>query len=88
VGPGTSYRVKVIADDWAGEVAQPFFDPPGGFYASPQSVSISCATEEATIRYTDDGSEPTETATPAGFVSAGLSTDRFLAFGAWALVAM
>ncbi|MBW6514335.1 MAG: SUMF1/EgtB/PvdO family nonheme iron enzyme [Candidatus Syntrophosphaera sp.] len=59
VGPGTSYRVKVIADDGAGEVATPVFDPPGGYYSGPQSVSIACATDGAVIRYTDDGSEPT-----------------------------
>ncbi len=63
VGPGTNYRVKVIADDGAGEVAQPVFDPPGGTYSDPQSVSISCATNGATIRYTEDGSEPDETST-------------------------
>lgn len=58
IGPGTNYRVKVIADDEAGEVAQPVFDPPEGTYLNPQSVSISCATDGAVIRYTDDGSEP------------------------------
>ncbi len=58
VGNGNSYRVKVLADDGAGEVAQPVFDPPGGTYESAQTVSISCATDGATVRYTTDGSEP------------------------------
>jgi formylglycine-generating enzyme required for sulfatase activity len=58
VGNGNNYRVKVLADDGAGEVAQPVFDPPGGSYDSAQTVSISCATNGATIRYTTDGSEP------------------------------
>jgi len=34
VGNGNNYRVKVLADDGAGEVAQPVFDPPGGSYDS------------------------------------------------------
>ena len=40
-------------------VATPTFDPVGGTYYEPQSVTISCATEGATICYTTDGSEPT-----------------------------
>ena len=41
-------------------VATPTFNLPGGTYTSEQTVSISCATEGATIRYTTDGSEPKE----------------------------
>ncbi len=41
-------------------VATPTFSPAGGTYNEPQSVTISCATEGATICYTTDGSEPTE----------------------------
>ncbi|MDD4276754.1 MAG: chitobiase/beta-hexosaminidase C-terminal domain-containing protein [Candidatus Cloacimonetes bacterium] len=40
-------------------VASPTFNPPGGSYASAQSVSIICATDGATIRYTTDGNDPT-----------------------------
>jgi chitinase len=40
-------------------VAAPTFNPPGGNYSSPQSVTISDATSGAQIRYTTDGSEPT-----------------------------
>lgn len=39
-------------------VATPVFDPPGGTYSSPQTVSISCATPGATIHYTTDGTDP------------------------------
>jgi len=39
-------------------VATPVFDPPGGIYTSPQTISISCATLGVTILYTTDGSEP------------------------------
>ncbi len=38
----------------------PVFTPAAGTYFSPQAVTISTATSGATIRYTQDGSEPTE----------------------------
>src|SRR5271157_170794 len=37
------------------------FSPPTGAYASPQTVTISTATPGASMRYTTDGSAPTET---------------------------
>jgi hypothetical protein len=40
------------------KVALPTFSPAGGTYSSSQSVSLSCATSGATIRFTLDGSEP------------------------------
>lgn len=40
-------------------VATPTFNPPGGTYATAQTVTISTATSGATIRYTTDGSTPT-----------------------------
>jgi chitinase len=36
----------------------PVFDPPEGAYAEQMTVTISCATAGAIIRYTLDGSEP------------------------------
>jgi alpha-tubulin suppressor-like RCC1 family protein len=39
--------------------ATPTFNPPGGVFASAQSVTISCATSGTTIYYTTDGSTPT-----------------------------
>ena len=41
-------------------VATPTFNPAGGTYYEPQSVTISCATQGATIYYTTDGNEPIE----------------------------
>jgi hypothetical protein len=41
-------------------VASPTFSPAEGTYTSVQSVSIGCATEDATIHYTTDGSTPNE----------------------------
>ncbi|HNX36878.1 MAG TPA: chitobiase/beta-hexosaminidase C-terminal domain-containing protein [Candidatus Cloacimonadota bacterium] len=43
-----------------GDVATPAFDPAGGLYFAPQSVTITCATAGATIHYTIDGNDPTE----------------------------
>ena len=42
-------------------VATPTFDPAAGEVEANTLVSIACATEGATIRYTTDGSDPTET---------------------------
>jgi hypothetical protein len=39
-------------------VAPPVFNPPPGAYEAPLSVDISCTTDGAVIRYTEDGSEP------------------------------
>ncbi|MBW6514742.1 MAG: chitobiase/beta-hexosaminidase C-terminal domain-containing protein, partial [Candidatus Syntrophosphaera sp.] len=43
--------------------ATPTFDPPAGVYAQPVNVAISTTTPDATIRYTTNGSDPTETST-------------------------
>jgi len=44
-------------------VATPTFSPEAGTYNGTQNITISCATADATIRYTIDGTEPTETST-------------------------
>lgn len=44
-------------------VETPTFSPAGGNYTEAQTVSISCGTTGATIRYTLDGSDPTESST-------------------------
>ena len=43
-------------------VATPTFSPAAGTYSTTQTVTISTATSGASIRYTTDGSTPTETA--------------------------
>jgi hypothetical protein len=40
--------------------ATPTFNPPAGVYTQPISVTITSSTPEATIRYTLDGTNPTE----------------------------
>ncbi|MDD2228763.1 MAG: chitobiase/beta-hexosaminidase C-terminal domain-containing protein [Candidatus Cloacimonetes bacterium] len=46
-----------------GGVATPIFDPAGGYFAQPVNVAMTTTTPNATIRYTTNGSEPTETST-------------------------
>lgn len=45
------------------DVAQPLFSPVGGSYTSTRTVTITCPTTGATIRYTLDGTEPTASST-------------------------
>ena len=42
-------------------VATPIVSPAGGFYTDAQTINMTTATDGAEIRYTLDGSEPTET---------------------------
>ncbi|MBC8185853.1 chitobiase/beta-hexosaminidase C-terminal domain-containing protein [candidate division KSB1 bacterium] len=67
-------KARAYKDDWnpsnvvtgeyfitqTGTVATPTFSPPPGTYASAQNVTISCSTSGATIRYTTNGSNPTD----------------------------
>ncbi len=40
-------------------IADPIISPGGGNYSGPQDIAITCQTAGATIRYTNDGSDPT-----------------------------
>lgn len=44
-------------------VETPVISPNGGLYTSSQNVTITCATVDATIKYTTDGTEPDSSAT-------------------------
>lgn len=44
-------------------VIAPVITPNSGFYYEPQTVTITCSEADAVIRYTTDGSVPTETST-------------------------
>ncbi|MCB5234109.1 MAG: chitobiase/beta-hexosaminidase C-terminal domain-containing protein [Candidatus Cloacimonetes bacterium] len=51
----------IFLSDYSGGTpvaATPVFSPDGGHYTEAQTVSITSATEDATIRYTIDGSTP------------------------------
>lgn len=48
----------------AAPVATPTFSPEAGTYTSAQNVTITCATEGATIYYTTDGTDPTTESMP------------------------
>ncbi len=54
---------KYRYDDGSVWVATPKFSPSGGTYSEPQTVSLTCGTDGATIYYTTDGSEPTDAST-------------------------
>ena len=47
-------------EELTGAVKKPKFEPSGGIYKEPVSVTMTSNTEDAVIRYTLDGSEPTE----------------------------
>ena len=76
---GSHYRVKVLADDGTtlGTVATPVFTPPAGSYNAAQNVTITCATEGASIYYSTDGSEPSASSSLYGSAIA-LTTDTTL----------
>lgn len=51
---------KHIIAEFSGKVATPEIVPAGGTYLHSLTVEMSCFTADAVIRYTTDGSEPTE----------------------------
>ncbi len=65
-------KAKAFKTDWlasntvagkyeiTGRVASPAFSPDPGIYPTNQSVALSCSTPEAVIRYTTNGSDPSE----------------------------
>ena len=57
------------------KVATPAFSPEAGTYTEAQNVTISCATEGATIHYTTDGNDPTSSSTTySSAISVGETT--------------
>lgn len=51
---------EVYSFSIVGKVSRPAADPIGGTYSKEIDVSIHCETPDAVIRYTTDGTEPTE----------------------------
>jgi hypothetical protein len=70
--------------DCQAAVATPTFSPAAGTYTEAQTVTISCATEEATIYYTTDGSTPTNESTE---YTAAISVDENMTIKAIAVKA-
>ena len=62
----------------------PVFSPPGGLYAEPQDVVITSGTTGAVVRYTIDGSEPTE-ASPVYSTAVRVAAPTVLKARAWSL---
>ena len=56
------WGVDLVLSDIA-SVAEPQFTPPSCLFYPSTNVTISCATAGATIRYTLDGTDPTESST-------------------------
>ena len=59
-GPDLSATVNLSGSVNPDTVATPTFSKDTGTYQGPLTVSINCATEGATIRYTTDGTDPTQ----------------------------
>jgi hypothetical protein len=69
-----TYTIKAIA---------PTFSPAGGTYNAPQTVTLSTTTSGATIRYTLDGTAPSDTAGTiytAPFAISGTTTVKAIAY--------
>jgi N-acetyl-beta-hexosaminidase len=64
------------------KVATPTFSPPAGTYGPDLTVTISCATSGATIRYTTNGSEPT-TSSPTYSSAISVTSTMTLKAKAW-----
>jgi hypothetical protein len=59
--PGGSVKVSPVVVSTVPQVAAPVFNPVGGSFTTPQTVTITSSTSGATLRYTVDGSTPTST---------------------------
>ena len=64
ISSSTYYNIMLgNIEEVVGSVAIPTFNPAAGSYSEAQSVTISCATENASIYYTLDGTDPDDSST-------------------------
>ena len=71
--PGQDWNLKAVLHR-SSLVATPTISLPAGTYTAIQTVTASCATAGATIRYTVDGTEPTESSPVMGTLQVTQST--------------
>ena len=76
--PRSAEDIDVIVDP--DKVATPTFSPAGGEYNEAQSVTIACATEDATIYYTIDGTNPSTSSSAYSSAIAVSETTTIKAF--------
>jgi len=75
LGSGNGIELVAIGGSSIVQVATPTFSPAAGTYASAQTVAISCSTAGGVIKYTTDGSTPTNTsATYSGPINVAATT--------------
>jgi len=53
------YADPPVGGDPGGVVVAPVISPPGGTFTDAVTVSLTCATSDALLRYTTDGTQPT-----------------------------
>lgn len=58
-----TYQTGKLTITSGGIVEAPIFSPAGGSYTSAQNITVSCPTDDVTIYYTTDGTEPTTAST-------------------------
>ena len=71
-------QTAAVSNPTPQQVAAPTFSPPSGAYSSTQTVTISSSTQGATIRYTTDGSAPTEAVGTVATASVSVATSETL----------
>lgn len=96
---GVALQAGMSAGPYAPQVATPQFSPAPGTYTAEQTVTLSCPTAGATIKYTVDGSTPTPmhgttytvpfavaaTATVKAIAYNGVIADSAVAVGAYVI---
>ena len=68
---------NIAAATYTLKVATPTFSPAGGTYASPPTVTLASTTPSATLSYTTDGTDPTESS-PAYTTPLAINTSTTL----------
>jgi hypothetical protein len=62
-------RIDAQGEKPTPQASTPTASPPAGSLASSTSITLACATEGATIKYTTDGTDPTDTASTSTYAN-------------------